>query len=414
MRTFTVILALFFATLPAQAQECKRKHDEFDQEDMIECQQSSAVRYIGDSDAVTGAVARVGWHETPDTPYLLMIQPTMSDVGEVMNLKTVQDRTADLIVDEWRGETRAETNYEGMNFRIAVGMTESLARRVARADTFKVRVGGWPFDVSPIIWQVARLLEMTTDASFGEKAKRNEEPGSNSDGPGSVMEEETTKPYHIEGLDREPVRTPLPRYADQVNARHRLQITVSPQGRIVQHSYLKGKSLQLREAVTDALDNWYFEPLLPNAPQKNETGTITFNFRLDSATQETHESIKRDGTQETEKSTKRDWECEKANETETFMVVENSPELLGGMEALQDSVDYPDFAKKAGIEGRVIVQFIVDEEGNVQDPKVTRGVHKLLNKAAIEAVKEVKFKPGMQRGQCVKVQHSLPVTFRLQ
>ncbi len=107
-------------------------------------------------------------------------------------------------------------------------------------------------------------------------------------------------------------------------------------------------------------------------------------------------------------------EEEEEEEQEIFMVVENQPELIGGMKALQGAVDYPDFARKAGIEGRVIVQFVVDEQGNVQNPKVTRGVHKLLNEEAIKAVKEQKFKPGKQRGQAVKVRMSLPVTFRLQ
>jgi outer membrane transport energization protein TonB (TC 2.C.1.1.1) len=93
--------------------------------------------------------------------------------------------------------------------------------------------------------------------------------------------------------------------------------------------------------------------------------------------------------------------------------VEDSPQLIGGLAALQGEVQYPEFAKKAGIEGRVFVQFVVDEDGNVQNPKVTRGVHKLLNEEAIRAVKQMKFKPGKQRGKPVKVQMSLPVTFRL-
>ncbi len=109
-----------------------------------------------------------------------------------------------------------------------------------------------------------------------------------------------------------------------------------------------------------------------------------------------------------------DEEEEEEEEQEIFMVVENQPELIGGMKALQESVTYPEFAKKAGIEGRVIVQFVVDEKGNVTNPKVVRGVHKLLNEEAIKAVKDQKFKPGKQRGQPVKVQMSLPVTFRLQ
>jgi protein TonB len=106
-------------------------------------------------------------------------------------------------------------------------------------------------------------------------------------------------------------------------------------------------------------------------------------------------------------------EEEEEEEQEVFVVVEDRPELIGGMAALQKAVEYPEFAKKAGIEGRVFVQFVVDEQGNVQNPQVTRGVHKLLDQAAVEAVKEMKFKPGKQRGKAVKVQMSLPVTFRL-
>lgn len=104
---------------------------------------------------------------------------------------------------------------------------------------------------------------------------------------------------------------------------------------------------------------------------------------------------------------------EKEEQKEIFVAVEESPELIGGMDALQKAAEYPRMAKKAGIEGRVIVQFIVDENGNVQNPKVIRGVHKLLNEVAIEAVKKQKFKPGKQRGRPVKVQMALPVTFTL-
>lgn len=106
-------------------------------------------------------------------------------------------------------------------------------------------------------------------------------------------------------------------------------------------------------------------------------------------------------------------EEEEEEEDEIFVVVEQQPDC-GGVKALQSEVEYPEFAKKAGIEGRVFVQFVVNEEGNVVNPTVTRGVHKLLNEEALRAVKTLDCKPGQQRGQNVKVQMSLPVTFRLQ
>ncbi|MFB6278049.1 MAG: energy transducer TonB [Salinibacter sp.] len=102
-----------------------------------------------------------------------------------------------------------------------------------------------------------------------------------------------------------------------------------------------------------------------------------------------------------------------AVENEIFVAVEESPTLIGGMDSLRAAVEYPDIAEKAGVEGRVIVQFVVGKDGTVQDPTVIRGVHHLLDEAAIEAVKQQKFEPGRQRGEPVRVQMSLPVTFRL-
>lgn len=106
-------------------------------------------------------------------------------------------------------------------------------------------------------------------------------------------------------------------------------------------------------------------------------------------------------------------EEEEEEEDEIFVVVEEQPDC-GGVEALQDEVEYPEFAKKSGIEGRVFVQFVVNENGEVVNPQVTRGVHKLLDEEALRAVQKLECTPGQQRGNNVKVQMSLPVTFRLQ
>lgn len=100
-------------------------------------------------------------------------------------------------------------------------------------------------------------------------------------------------------------------------------------------------------------------------------------------------------------------------EQEIFVAVEQRPELVGGMKALQDSVEYPEVARQAGVEGRVIVQFIVDENGNVLNPKILQGSHTLLNEEAIRVIKAQTFIPGKQRNQPVKVRMALPVMFRL-
>ncbi len=103
------------------------------------------------------------------------------------------------------------------------------------------------------------------------------------------------------------------------------------------------------------------------------------------------------------------------DEDEIFVVVENMPEMIGGQAALYDALRYPDMARRAGIEGRVIVQFIVDEEGNVTNPQVVRSAGQGgLDEAALNAIRQMKFTPGMQRGRPVRVQMTQPVIFRLQ
>lgn len=100
-------------------------------------------------------------------------------------------------------------------------------------------------------------------------------------------------------------------------------------------------------------------------------------------------------------------------EEEVFIVVEQAPELIGGLSGLQSLIEYPEMALMAGISGRVVVQFIVDEKGNVLEPVVIRGIGGGCDEEALRAVKQVKFKPGKQRGIPVKVRYSLPITFAL-
>ncbi len=106
--------------------------------------------------------------------------------------------------------------------------------------------------------------------------------------------------------------------------------------------------------------------------------------------------------------------AEEEEEEDFFVVVENMPELVGGMKKLQGCVSYPEMARKAGIEGRVIVQFIVNEQGKVEEPRVIRGIGGGADEEALRCVKQAEFKPGRQRGQPVRVQYSLPVIFKLQ
>jgi periplasmic protein TonB len=100
-------------------------------------------------------------------------------------------------------------------------------------------------------------------------------------------------------------------------------------------------------------------------------------------------------------------------EAEVFVIVEEMPELIGGLPGLQRQINYPEIAKRAGVEGRVIVEFIVDENGDVVEPRVVRGPGAGLDEEALRVVSRAKFQPGRQRGQAVRVRMTLPITFRL-
>lgn len=105
---------------------------------------------------------------------------------------------------------------------------------------------------------------------------------------------------------------------------------------------------------------------------------------------------------------------EEEPEEDFFVVVEQMPELIGGLADLQRSIRYPDQARRAGIEGRVYVQFIVNERGEVENPRVIRGIGGGCDEEAIRAVSQAQFRPGLQRGRPVRVQYSLPIVFQLQ
>jgi TonB family protein len=96
-----------------------------------------------------------------------------------------------------------------------------------------------------------------------------------------------------------------------------------------------------------------------------------------------------------------------------YLVVDTPPQLIGGLEALHKTVRYPEAAFKAGVEGRVFVQFVVDEEGNPSDLKISRGLPLGCNEAAMEAIGKAKFIPGEFKGRKVKVRHTLFINFRI-
>lgn len=109
---------------------------------------------------------------------------------------------------------------------------------------------------------------------------------------------------------------------------------------------------------------------------------------------------------------------EVSDEVPVFQVVEEMPEFPGGMgeclKFLGKNIKYPVEAQKAGVQGKVIVQFVVEKDGNIANPKVVRSIDPDLDGEAIRVISIMpKWKPGMQKGQPVRVKYTVPVTFRL-
>jgi protein TonB len=97
-----------------------------------------------------------------------------------------------------------------------------------------------------------------------------------------------------------------------------------------------------------------------------------------------------------------------------FYAFDKRPEPIGGMAAIQRNLIYPEMARKAGVEGTVLVQAIIDEKGNVVTTTVIKSLgNNGCDEAAQAAIKKVKWKPAMQRDKPVRVQIAIPVIFKL-
>lgn len=117
-------------------------------------------------------------------------------------------------------------------------------------------------------------------------------------------------------------------------------------------------------------------------------------------------------------------ESNQADQSETknselpYTIVEQMPEYPGGQKELfsyiSSNVKYPQEAKEKGISGKVFIQFVVAKTGSIQDVKVLRGVHPLLDQEAIRVIKNMPaWKPGMEKGKTVNVVYNIPIAFKL-
>ena len=109
----------------------------------------------------------------------------------------------------------------------------------------------------------------------------------------------------------------------------------------------------------------------------------------------------------------------KHEENKIFTVVEQMPMYPGGdaalMQYLSSNIHYPAVAAENGVQGRVVVGFVVERDGSITDVNVMRSVDPSLDREAVRVVKNMpRWTPGKQNGSAVRVKYQVPVTFRLQ
>lgn len=101
------------------------------------------------------------------------------------------------------------------------------------------------------------------------------------------------------------------------------------------------------------------------------------------------------------------------NPNEYLVYADGMPQIVGGINSIQERIKYPETAKKSGIEGKVFVMAFIDELGNVDAAKVIKGIGSGCDEEALNAVMNTKFTVPTHKGKSVKVQVAIPIMFKL-
>ncbi len=178
---------------------------------------------------------------------------------------------------------------------------------------------------------------------------------------------------------------------DKQNFSAKYLFLINENGKVDKIQIISSTSKKIDELFAKTVKDWKFTPALKNGKNVKSISPWSFNPQFSSG-----EIISAGG------------------DDIDFVAVEEMPEPIGGLYAIQSKIKYPEEAKRNGVEGKVFIQAFIDETGNVVEAKVIKGVGHGLDEAALEAVKQTKFTPGKQKGKPVKVQVSIPIVFKLQ
>ena len=192
---------------------------------------------------------------------------------------------------------------------------------------------------------------------------------------------------------------------------HEIIIYMSEEEQANRHESKLEQLRMLEPEHIEAIQVWKGDQAVEKFGSRGEKGVIQVRTKLDAESY--NNTLRALGMNPVSPESLTPQNSESSPQDDFFVVVEKMPELIGGLGSIQQKMRYPEMARKAGIEGRVYVQFVVDENGNVVDPQILRGIGGGADEEAIRVVSQAKFKPGMQRGKPVRVKYSLPILFSL-
>lgn len=194
---------------------------------------------------------------------------------------------------------------------------------------------------------------------------------------------------------------------------HEVIIFMSEENQAEKHESKLTKLKQLQPEHIKSIDIWKGDLAVERYGERGSEGVIVVKTNLDADSYNTTMKALGMNPENPANLTPQTETGEDKPEDDFFVVVEEMPELIGGLESIQQEISYPEMAHRAGIEGRVYIQFVVTEQGDVDDARVIRGIGGGADEEALRVVRQAKFSPGMQRGKPVRVQYSLPILFKL-
>lgn len=205
---------------------------------------------------------------------------------------------------------------------------------------------------------------------------------------------------------------PAAAYEERIEGRVIVTFVIDTLGHVTRPKVMRGVRADVDSAAVNAIMKLKpFTPGMRGGRPLNVNYTVPVRFRINVPAEPAPAPPQQPEEQDAENEVMPDGSVK-------YKDCDGPPEYPGGVIALSKDITktmkYPDRAFRAGIQGRVVVQFVVDTLGNVTKPTILRSVSPDLDAEALRVVKQLKrFSPGIKNGVPVSVYFSLPINFRL-